>query len=113
MGRSDNGYRCYGESDVHRLRFVRRGRALGFSMLEISELLGLWSQRRRSSAQVKRIAQAHVDDLQQRIASLQGMQQALQSLLNCCPGNEGPDCPILEDLAGDQPPEPRFQRKSA
>ncbi len=98
--RTDSGYRLYGQADVHRLRFIRRSRELGFSMAEIAELLGLWGNQERTSASVKRIAQHHVDELSRRIAAMQAMQRSLQHLLQCCSGDERPECPILDDLAG-------------
>jgi MerR family transcriptional regulator, copper efflux regulator len=100
VGRSEGGYREYGERDVHTLRFIRRSRELGFSMAEIAELLKLWQNRHRASGDVKRIAMAHVADLGQRIAAMQAMQSALLELADCCHGDERPDCPILQDLAG-------------
>ena len=98
--RTDSGYRQYGEADVHTLRFIKRCRDLGFSMAEIAELVGLWQNRRRASSSVKRIAQKHVDELTQRIEAMQSMQRTLSGLLHCCQGDERPDCPILDDLAG-------------
>jgi Cu(I)-responsive transcriptional regulator len=98
--RSDSGYRQYSEAEVHTLRFIKRGRDLGFSMAEIAELVSLWQNRRRASASVRRIAQKHADDLAQRIAAMQAMQQALAHLVHCCHGDERPECPILDDLAG-------------
>ncbi|GAA6119131.1 Cu(I)-responsive transcriptional regulator [Acidovorax sp. FG27] len=100
VARTDSGYRQYTESDVHTLRFIRRARDLGFSIQEIATLLGLWQDQHRASAQVKQIAQAHIDDLGQRIAAMQGMQRSLQALVGCCQGDGRPDCPILDDLAG-------------
>lgn len=100
-GRTAAGYRVYRETDVHGLRFIRRARDLGFTMREIEALLGLWRNRRRASADVKRLATMHVAELDARIAELQGMRRALQDLLNCCHGDDRPDCPILDDLAGD------------
>lgn len=100
VARTDSGYRQYGEADVRTLQFIKRGRELGFSMAEIAELVGLWLDRTRASASVKRIAQKHVEDLGQRIEAMQSMQRTLASLLTHCPGNERPDCPILDDLAG-------------
>jgi Cu(I)-responsive transcriptional regulator len=97
--RTDSGYRQYGEADVHTLRFIKRGRDLGFSMEEIGELVGLWQNRRRASANVRRIAQKHADELEQRIAAMEEMRQTLQHLIHCCRGDERPDCPILEALA--------------
>ncbi|MEN9398688.1 MAG: Cu(I)-responsive transcriptional regulator [Pseudomonadota bacterium] len=99
VARTDSGYRQYTEADVHTLQFIKRGRDLGFSMAEIAELVGLWHNRRRASASVKRIAQQHLDELAQRIEAMQAMQRTLVSLLNHCHGDERPDCPILDDLA--------------
>lgn len=99
VGRTDNGYRQYSEADVHALRFIRRSRDLGFSMDEITTLLGLWQDKGRASSQVKRIAQAHIEALSERIAAMQAMQRTLQTLVSCCQGNDRPDCPILDDLA--------------
>ena len=97
--RTDAGYRQYGEREVHTLRFIHRARTLGFSMAEIAELLKLWQNQRRASADVKRIAMAHVADLEQRIAEMQSMKQTLTHLAHCCQGNSRPDCPILTELA--------------
>jgi Cu(I)-responsive transcriptional regulator len=99
VARTDSGYRQYSEADVHTLRFIKRARDLGFSMDEIAQLLGLWQNRRRASASVRRIAQQHADDLGRRIAQMQAMQRTLQHLIHCCHGDERPDCPILEELA--------------
>ena len=99
VGRTDSGYRQYTEAEVHALRFIRRARDLGFSMAEIATLLGLWQDKARASSQVKSIAQAHIDDLATRIAAMQAMQRTLQSLVQCCHGDDRPDCPILDDLA--------------
>ena len=100
VARRDNGYRQYGERDIHTLQFIKRARDLGFSMAEIAELVSLWQNRRRTSASVKRIAQTHADDLAQRIAAMQAMKQTLDHLIHCCHGDGRPDCPILEDLSG-------------
>ncbi|MBK6293290.1 MAG: Cu(I)-responsive transcriptional regulator [Rhodoferax sp.] len=100
VARTDSGYRQYTEADVHTLQFIKRGRDLGFSMAEIAELVGLWHNRKRASANVKRIAQRHLDELAQRIEAMQAMQRSLASLLDHCHGDERPDCPILDDLAG-------------
>ena len=98
--RTDGGYRLYAPADVHTLRFIKRARDLGFSMAEIAELVSLWHDRQRASADVKRVAQAHLDDLEKRIAALQDMRGTLQNLLQCCHGDERPECPILDQLAG-------------
>ena len=98
VARTSAGYRAYSKSDLHRLNFVRRARDLGFSVKEIGDLLSLWSDRSRHSADVKRIAQAHIGDLQKKIAELREMADSLQNLVDCCAGDERPDCPILESL---------------
>lgn len=100
VARTDSGYRQYTQADVRTLQFIKRGRDLGFSMAEIAELVDLWHNRRRASASVKRIAQKHVDELAQRIDAMQAMQRTLGALLTSCHGDDRPDCPILDDLAG-------------
>jgi MerR family transcriptional regulator, copper efflux regulator len=97
--RTDSGYRQYSEAEVHTLRFIKRSRDLGFSMDEIGELVGLWQNRRRASANVRRIAQKHADELAERIARMQEMQRTLQHLIHCCHGDARPECPILDELA--------------
>ena len=98
--RTGAGYRTYGADDIATLRFIRRARDLGFGLPEIETLLGLWRNRRRSSKDVKRIATEHAADLQRRIDEMRAMQRTLQHLAHCCHGDERPDCPILDDLAG-------------
>lgn len=97
--RNDSGYRQYSGSDLHTLRFIKRSRDLGFSMAEIAELLKLWQNRQRASADVKRMALKHVGDLERRIAEMQSMKEALQTLASSCQGNTRPECPILDRLA--------------
>ena len=101
-GRTLAGYRVYRDNDVHALRFIRRSRDLGFSLKEIKDLLGLWNNRRRASADVKRMAEKHVKDLDARIAEMQAMRRTLVNLTEHCHGDARPDCPILDDLAGGQ-----------
>jgi MerR family copper efflux transcriptional regulator len=98
--RTDSNYRVYGPDEVHVLRFIKRARTLGFSVEETSALLGLWQDRSRASAEVKDIARGHIDALQTKIAELQGMVRTLSHLVHCCAGDNRPDCPILDDLAG-------------
>jgi Cu(I)-responsive transcriptional regulator len=100
VARTEANYRRYGEREVHVLRFIRRARDLGFSMAEIAELLKLWQNRRRASGDVKRIALAHVADLQRRMDELAQMKRTLEHLAHCCHGDERPDCPILDELSG-------------
>ena len=99
-GRTVAGYRVYRDNDVHALRFIRRARDLGFSLKEIKDLLGLWNNRRRASADVKRMAEKHVKELDQKIAEMQAMRRTLVNLTEHCHGDARPDCPILDDLAG-------------
>ena len=99
VGRTASGYRQYGPREVHNLRFVRRARELGFSMVEIAALLKLWQNRRRASADVKRIALSHVADLDRRMSEMAAMKRTLETLAACCHGDDRPDCPILDELA--------------
>jgi Cu(I)-responsive transcriptional regulator len=97
--RTAAGYRVYDGTDVHTLRFIRRARDLGFPMKEVQALLGLWRNRRRASADVRKVAQQHMADLDRRIAELQEMRRTLEHLVHHCRGDQRPDCPILDDLA--------------
>ena len=98
-GRTSAGYRIYTEADIHRLRFIKRSRSLGFSTRQIETLLGLWNNRSRASAEVKKLAQAHADELAAKIGEMQAMQRTLQDLARRCHGDGRPECPILDDLA--------------
>ena len=98
--RTDSGYRQYSAADVHTLRFIKRARDLGFSMAEIAELVSLWHDRQRASSEVKRVAQQHLIELENRIQAMQAMRRTLQNLLQHCHGDARPDCPILDDLSG-------------
>jgi MerR family copper efflux transcriptional regulator len=97
--RTDAGYRIYGDNDLHTLRFVKRARLLGFSLEQIRDLLSLWQNKERASADVKTIAMGHVAELNQRIAELTEMRDTLQTMASCCHGDQRPDCPILQSLA--------------
>lgn len=92
-------YRLYGDADLHRLRFIRRARSLGFALEQIRELLALWDDPRRASAEVKRLARAHAAALGEKIRDLQAMQRTLEALASRCHGDDRPSCPILDDLA--------------
>ena len=100
VARSESGYREYSPRDIHTLGFIKRSRDMGFSVERIGELLQLWRDRTRHSADVKRMALEHVAVLQQRIAELQDMVQTVQVLADCCAGDERPDCPILRRIEG-------------
>lgn len=106
--RSDSGYRQYSEHDVSILRFIRQSRRLGFSMDQIADLLGLWSDRQRTSREVKALAQTHLDAMAQKMREMAEMQAALHKLVESCPGDETPHCAILQELAVSSPqvPEP-------
>lgn len=102
--RQSSGYRVYGEDDVHRLVFVRRARDLGFSVEEIKELLGLWSDRSRSNKEVREIALKHVADLEAQAARLQEMIGTLNGLIGSCRNATRPECPIMSELSGGAKP---------
>lgn len=97
--RNESGYRLYNERDVHTLRFIRRARDLGFSVEKTGELLLLWQDRTRHSADVKQLALGRIEELNRRIAELQGMTDTLQALVDGCVGDMRPECPILTDIA--------------
>jgi MerR family transcriptional regulator, copper efflux regulator len=98
--RSENGYRDYSETDVHRLRFLQRSRSLGFTIDECRLLLSLYDDENRASADVKAIAEMKIVEVDRKIAELQGLRATLSSLACSCHGDERPDCPIIDDLAG-------------
>lgn len=110
--RSEAGYRSYREADVHTLRFIRRARDLGFSVEQIAELLGLWRDRSRASADVKRVALAHVEALDAKATEVQAMRRALRRLAEDCLGDDRPACPIIDDLAADHASDPPHYRRA-
>ncbi len=95
--RTDSGYRQYSDKEVHTLRFIKRARGMGLSMADIAELLTLWQNRRRSSADVRKIASRHLDQLNQRLQAMESMRQMLQYVVECCDSSHRPDCPIPQD----------------
>jgi MerR family copper efflux transcriptional regulator len=114
-GRTSANYRVYSTDDLHHLRFIKRARSLGFSMEEVGLLLNLWRDKGRESAAVKQVAERHIADLQQKIAEMRSMVSTLTKLANACDGNHRPNCPILDDLAGEDccaPMEPNAPIKS-
>jgi MerR family copper efflux transcriptional regulator len=98
--RTDSGYRVYDVRDLRILRFIHRARDLGFSVKDVGELLALWRDPHRSSAEVKDLARAHVADIDRKVAELRAMRRAVLDLMESCHGDERPDCPIIDDLAG-------------
>jgi Cu(I)-responsive transcriptional regulator len=97
-GRTGSGYRVYSDTEVQMLRFIRRSRDLGFPVEKIEELLALWRDRSRHSADVKRLAQEQIDGLERKINEMRAMKETLQHLADACCGDQRPDCPILADL---------------
>ncbi|KFI28288.1 transcriptional regulator [Haematobacter missouriensis] len=98
--RRGNGYRSYSGQDLHRLGFLGRARSLGFSIAECRALLALYSDRGRASADVRRIAEGHLGEIERKIDELAAMRDTLRTLVDCCHGDARPECPILADLAG-------------
>jgi MerR family transcriptional regulator, copper efflux regulator len=108
--RTDSGYRQYSENEVQTLRFIKRARDLGFSIERIKTLLGLWGDRGRKSADVKKLARQYIAELDEDIAKLQSIRNELEHLVHCCQGNNRPECPILDNLAA---PERRHDADAA
>jgi Cu(I)-responsive transcriptional regulator len=101
--RGANGYRDFSERDAHKLAFLGRSRSLGFSIEECRTLLSLYEDRDRASADVRAIAAEHVDQIARKIDELQALKSTLETLVKRCHGDDRPDCPILDDLAGRPP----------
>lgn len=101
--RAANGYRDYGEDDVHKLHFVRRARSLGFSVEECRQLLSLYGDKHRESAEVKAIASEKLEEIDRKIAALTGLRATLGHFVATCHGDDRPECPIIDDLAGEAP----------
>jgi MerR family transcriptional regulator, copper efflux regulator len=97
--RSESNYRIYDERDAATLRFIRRARHLGFSVKEVGDLVALWRDRQRASADVRALAAAHLDEVERKLAELETMRATLGHLIESCHGNRRPDCPIIDDLA--------------
>jgi Cu(I)-responsive transcriptional regulator len=98
--RTPGGYRDFGETDVETLRFVSKARLLGFPLKDVTELVSLWQDRDRSSAEVKALTERHIAEIEQRIGELESVRRTLLDLSRRCHGDARPDCPILDDLAG-------------
>ncbi len=99
--RAANGYRHYRDKDLQTLRFIHRSRNLGFTIKDIRDLLGLWQDKERASADVREVAKRHVAEIEQRLEEMESVRQTLMQLIHQCHGDDRPDCPILEDLARD------------
>ena len=100
-GRANNGYRDYSVQDVHRLRFLQRSRGLGFSVEECRQLLSLYDDKARESAEVKAIAEAKLVEIDRKLAELEGLRDTLRHLVHNCHGDSRPECPIMDGLAGE------------
>lgn len=98
--RTDSGYRVYSDNDVNILTFVKHARSLGFSMKEIKKLVSLWRNKSRTSSEVKALANVHIKEMEQKILELQEMVKTLKHLSKHCHGDDRPNCPILDGLAG-------------
>lgn len=101
--RTVSGYRAYEEDDLQILRFVQRARSLGFSVKDVANLLALYTDKSRSSADVKALAARHVRRIEQKIVELESIRGTLLDLMERCHGDDRPDCPILDDLAAGEP----------
>ena len=108
--RDDSGYRNYSHDDVHVLQFLRRARNLGFSADHMRELLSLWQDRTRASADVKRLVLEHIAVLEEKAEALKQISDSLTALARACPGDERPSCPIIQDLATRPPSDPELRR---
>ncbi|MDJ0640329.1 MAG: Cu(I)-responsive transcriptional regulator [Paracoccaceae bacterium] len=102
-GRNNNGYRSFSDTDLHKLRFLARARALGFSIDDCRALLALYEDESRASSEVRKIARRHLDEIASKIADLKALQDTLTHLVETCAGDDRPDCPILRDLGGETP----------
>lgn len=96
--RTEGGYRVYTPADILMLRFIKRARDLGFSIERTRLLIGLWQDKARASADVKRLALLHIAEIETKIAELSAMRDAVHELAEACDGDHRPDCPILHDL---------------
>ena len=101
--RASNGYRDYAERDIHMLRFLQRSRSLGFTIEEARKLLALYGDDKRHSEDVRAMASGRMADIDRKIEELKSLKRALAILADQCPGDAGPDCPILDEIAGDKP----------
>ena len=102
--RGPNGYRDFSEQDAHKLAFLGRSRSLGFSIKECRTLLSLYEDRGRASADVKAVAAEHLERITKKIDEIQALKATLETLVTRCHGDDRPDCPILDDLAGREVP---------
>lgn len=98
--RAANGYRSFRDTETHKLAFLGRARALGFSIEECRDLLALWEDQSRASGDVRAIAKEHLAGIEAKISALSAMRDTLSELVEACAGDHRPDCPILKGLEG-------------
>ncbi|WP_417820829.1 Cu(I)-responsive transcriptional regulator [Terasakiella sp.] len=96
--RADNGYRDYCERDVEILRFIQSARKMGFPLKDVGSLLELWQDKNRASRDVRELAKRHIEEVESRIKELEGIRETLKNLVDCCHGDDRPDCPILNSF---------------
>ncbi len=97
--RSSNGYRAFRDKDLHKLNFLARARSLGFSIEDCRTLLELYEDQDRTSADVKKVAETHLERIDEKIRELKAMRETLNELVDACHGDHRPDCPILKGLS--------------
>lgn len=108
VSRSGSGYRLFNKQDIQTLHFIAHARQLGFSLAQLQDLLQLWHNKSRSSAEVKKLALQHIEQLEQRANTLLAMAATLRDLSEHCQGDDRPDCPILKGLEGNSPSSPNL-----
>lgn len=96
--RADNGYRDYSDKDVEILKFIQSARKMGFALKDVANLLQLWQDKNRASRDVRELAERHIEDVENRILELQNIRDTLKNLVECCHGDDRPDCPILNSF---------------
>ncbi len=99
--RAENGYRDYCDQDIEILRFIQSGRKMGFTLKDVANLLELWNDKNRASRDVRELAQRHIDEIENRISELEDIRNTLKNLVDCCHGDDRPDCPILNSFVKD------------
>ncbi|NVJ90288.1 MAG: Cu(I)-responsive transcriptional regulator [Methylocystaceae bacterium] len=99
--RAPNGYRDYSDKDVDILKFIQSARKMGFPLKDVGNLLELWQDKNRASRDVRDLAKRHIEEVETRIQELQGIRDTLKNLVDCCHGDDRPDCPILNNFAKD------------
>ena len=97
--RAANGYRDYSDKHVEILKFIQSARKMGFAIKDVKNLLTLWQDKNRASRDVRELAKRHIDEIEGRINELKGIRDTLKNLIECCHGDDRPDCPILNSFS--------------